>query len=197
MRDPELRVAVIVASTREARIAPTIVEWFLAEKVAIDGIEVDLIDLTEVDLPPYQAAKPAFMGDYDSQAIRDFGARIDRADAFVIITPEYNHGYPASLKHALDSVYHEWKGKPVGFISYGGISGGVRAIEQLRGVMAELHTVTIRNHVSFPMVRSCFDEDGRAVNQDVVSDAATTMMTELLWWAGALRDARSQSAFPV
>jgi len=114
----------------------------------------------------------------------------------VVVTPEYNHGYPASLKHAMDSVYHEWKGKPVAFVSYGGIGGGIRAIEQLRQVFAELHTVTVRNTVSIPMARLAFDEHGAPREPVPLEAAAAALLTELEWWAEALRRARATRRFP-
>lgn len=197
MLDDQLRIAVIVASTRQGRLAPVVTGWFTAELAALEKVDIDVVDLAETPLPPTQAAKPAFLGGYESALVRDFAARIDAADAFVVVTPEYNHGYPAALKHALDAVYREWKAKPVAFVSYGGIAGGVRAVEQLRAVFAELHTVTIRNTVSFAMVRSCFDDEGRPRDRDGVGKAAATMIAELLWWAEAAREARTTNPFPV
>ena len=86
----------------------------------------------------------------DERPSRSLQQRLGQADAFVIVTPEYNHGYPAPLKALIDSSGAEWHAKPVAFVSYGGVSGGLRAVEQLRLVFAELHAVTIRDSVSFP-----------------------------------------------
>lgn len=111
-----------------------------------------------------------------------------------MITPEYNHGYPASLKLAIDSVHPEWKAKPVGFVSYGGMAGGLRAVEQLRLVFAELHMVTIRDVVSFHMAPAQFDNNGRPLD-DAANIAAKTMFDELIWWAQVLRHARATSPY--
>jgi NAD(P)H-dependent FMN reductase len=116
--------------------------------------------------------------------------RIAEADAFIVVTPEYNHGYPAPLKSLIDSVGAEWRGKPVAFVSYGGISGGLRAVEQLRLVFAELHTVTMQNSVSFASAWEQFDGDGVLQQPERAERSMATMLAQLRWWAVALRDAR-------
>ncbi|TDO50532.1 NAD(P)H-dependent FMN reductase [Kribbella sp. VKM Ac-2527] len=196
MSDNPLRLAVIIGSNREGRLAPVVANWFLGLVEAHPSYVLDLLDLAEVKLPETQAQKPAFLGAYDSPLVEAFAERIEAADAYVVITPEYNHGYPASLKHAIDSVYHEWKGKPVSFVSYGGVGGGMRAIEQLRLVFAELHTVTVRNTVCIPMARLAFDANGVPLEREPLETAAATLLTELGWWARALRSARSANGFP-
>jgi NAD(P)H-dependent FMN reductase len=192
-----LRLALIVGSNREGRQGLVVANWFLRLLDQRPDYQVDVLDLAEVKLPDVQAQKPAFLGNYESPLVEAFGERIDAADAFIIVTPEYNHGYPASLKHAIDSVYHEWKGKPVAFVSYGGIGGGIRAIEQLRLVFAELHTVTARNTVCIPMARLAFDEYGDPREPEPLEAAASTLLAELTWWALALRTARSEARFPA
>jgi NAD(P)H-dependent FMN reductase len=109
----------------------------------------------------------------------------------VVVTPEYNHGYPASLKQAIDLGGREWWAKPVAFVSYGGISGGLRAVEQLRQVFAELHAVTVRDTVSFHGAHGCFDDSGSPRDPSGRNAAAKTMLDQLAWWAYALRDARA------
>ena len=115
-----------------------------------------LLDLADADLP---STYPAERND----TVTAFVDRIGGADAFVVVTPEYNHGYPAALKQAIDLPYDEWRAKPVGFVSYGGMAGGLRAVEQLRQVFAELHVVTMRDSVSFHMVGGRFDSDGQSL----------------------------------
>lgn len=126
--------------------------------------------------------------------MRAFAERVAAADAFVVVTPEYNHAYPASLKLAIDWLKVEWSRKPVAFVSYGGISGGLRAVEQLRLVFAELHAMTVRDTVSFHMARGKFDDAGKPTDAVGAERAATTMLDHLAWWARALRAARCQSA---
>ena len=119
------------------------------------------------------------------------GRELDRADAFVVVTPEYNHSFPASLKQAIDLAHEEWRRKPVGFVSYGGLAGGLRSVEHLRQVFAELHATTIRDTVSFHAVWNSFDSDDRPSDPVRAHKAATIMLDDLSWWAGALRTARN------
>ncbi|WP_258868147.1 NADPH-dependent FMN reductase [Alkalilimnicola ehrlichii] len=106
------------------------------------------------------------------------------------MTPEYNHGYPAVLKAVIDSAYGEWRAKPVGFVSYGGMSGGLRAVEQLIQVFAELHVVSVRNGVALPNVWERFDASGELIEPAGPNKAMAGMLAQLEWWATALRAAR-------
>ena len=135
--DRPLNLAIIIGSTREGRFGDTVGRWFAKEAARHGGFAIDVIDLIDITLPPSHRAKP-------TPEVDAFRKRLAAADAFVIVTPEYNHSYPASLKHAIDQAYAEWMAKPVGFVSYGGTVGGVRAIEHLRHVFAELHATAKR-----------------------------------------------------
>jgi NAD(P)H-dependent FMN reductase len=190
-----LRLGVIVGSTREQRFGETVARWLLDHASGFDWLELDLIDLRDLELPSVHQSHPVASGEYLSPAVRAFAARVEAADAFVVVTPEYNHGYPAALKLAIDSVHAEWKAKPVGFVSYGGKAGGLRAVEQLRLVFAELHATTIRDCVSFHMARRQFDEHGRPRDSNGVTAAADTLLCELAWWADALREARARQPY--
>ncbi len=185
----DLSIALLIGSTRDGRFAPTIARWFVDTAAQIrPDMALDVIDLADLDLP---AVYPAV----HSAAVDAYIERIDRADAFVVITPEYNHGYPASLKQAIDLPMQQWKAKPVAFVSYGGISGGLRAVEQLRQVFAELHATTIRDTVSFAMAHGLFDAAGKLRDPAGPEAAAKTMLDELAWWAHALRTARAAHAY--
>ena len=125
----------------------------------------------------------------------EFRERVGRADGFVAVTSEYNHGYPAALKTAFDSVKHEWRSKPIGFVSYGGLAGGLRATEQLRQVVAELHMVSVRQSVSFHRVRKRFDDQGQTTDGAAI-DSADRMLAQLVWWAAAVRVQRGTTPYP-
>lgn len=153
-------------------------------------MHIDLIDLLDVDLP---SAYPASAG----SDVKAFARRIDQADAVVVITPEYNHGYPAALKQAIDLVRAEWRAKPIGFVSYGGMSGGIRAVEQLRQVFPELGAMTVRNSISFHNVWSLFDDAGQPRDPAGCNAAAAAMLDQLAWWGHALRTARSADALEL
>ncbi|ARF56822.1 NADPH-dependent FMN reductase [Streptomyces gilvosporeus] len=174
-------LAVIVGSTREGRFAPVIANWFTRHAESHPHIDVDVIDLDAVG--PY-TLRPG------TEAYESFAKRVDQADAFVVITPEYNHSFPAPLKHAIDLLRSPWQAKPVGFVSYGGISGGLRAVEQLRLVFAELHATTVRETVSFALPGDPFDERGELRDPAPAAKAADALLRQLTWWALALRAAR-------
>ncbi|MGW2020417.1 NADPH-dependent FMN reductase [Streptomyces sp. NPDC001927] len=183
-----LKLAVIVASNREGRFAPVLAEWFRGRLAEHTDFAVDFVDLAEVALPTALSHRP-------DTAVRAQLAKVspvlEAADAFVVLTPEYNHSFPASLKALIDWHFVEWQAKPVGFVSYGGMSGGLRAVEQLRQVFAEMHAVTVRDTVSFHNAHGDFDEDGRHKDSTGPDAAAKSLLDQLAWWAHALRDAKS------
>lgn len=194
MTETPIRLAVIVASTREGRFGDTVARWFVRVLEQWPDFAVDVIDLREVELPAVQSAAHPKSGRY-SQPIARFASRIADADAFVFVTPEYNHGYPASLKSALDAVFAEWNAKPASFVSYGGLAGGLRAVEQLRQVFGELHMVAIRDTVAIPFAPRMFDEGGQLIDDGIVPASTKVMLDSLSWWAKALRTARADSPY--
>ncbi|MET7966184.1 NAD(P)H-dependent oxidoreductase [Micromonospora sp. NPDC005305] len=188
MSDMPLQLAVIIASTRTGRFGETVGRWFVTRAQQHDDLKLDVIDLYDLQLPDSLEHSPHAAA---------YTARIDAADAFVIVTPEYNHGYPAALKRAIDAVRAEWQAKPVGFVSYGGLAGGLRAVEQLRQVFAELHAVGIRDTVSFHMAHGQFESDGRLHDPHAANTAAATLLRQLAWWARALHTARAAQPYPA
>lgn len=184
--DTSLRLEVIVASVRPERFAPVVADWFLRTARARPEFDTGVLDLLDIPLP---------LDLTETLETRRFRKRLAAADAFVVVTSEYNHGYPASVKTAFDSAKHEWRAKPVGFVSYGGLSGGLRAVEQLRQVVAEIHMVSVRESVSLHRARHQFDTEGNTTDGAAI-DAAERMLTQLAWWGEALRDARSARAYP-
>ena len=186
MKNSSIRIAVIVGSTRDGRYADVIANWFLARARRRDDIEIDLLDLADIELPPRFTRER-------SPALDDYLHRLGMADAFVVITPEYNHSYPAALKHAVDFANVEWRRKPLAFVSYGGVSGGLRAVEHLRQVFAERHAFGIRDTVSFHNPWPQFGDDGElrdAAATAAAEEAVRLMLDDLVWWATALRTAR-------
>ncbi|WP_194817394.1 NADPH-dependent FMN reductase [Nocardia sp. XZ_19_385] len=184
--DNPLRLEVIVASTRPERFAPVVADWFLRAARSRPEFDTGVIDLIDTGLPENLTDTP------EAQAFR---ARLAAADAFVAVTSEYNHGYPASLKTAFDTAKREWRAKPIGFVSYGGLSGGLRAVEQLRQVVSELHMVSARETVSFHQAKKQFDKAGETQDGAAI-DAADRLLTQLAWWATTLRSARTTTPYP-
>ncbi|MFJ8534247.1 NADPH-dependent FMN reductase [Streptomyces sp. NPDC093591] len=185
-----LKIGVLIGSVRPGRFADKVSQWFVSEIGQRDDMETHVIDLSE------PALADELKLTLERSAAPDGGAptlaeRIGGLDGFVVVTPEYNHGYPAALKLAIDYVYREWRAKPVGFVSYGGMAGGQRAVEQLRQVFAELHAVTLRDTVSFHMAWERFDDEGRPYDQDGTSKAAAVLLDQLAWWGLTLREGRA------
>jgi NAD(P)H-dependent FMN reductase len=185
MAQSRIRTAVIVGSTREGRFGDTVAKWFVGRAALHPELDLDLIDLAEANLP-------AVLKDNPPPEVEAVTSRFAEADAFVIVTPEYNRGYPASLKFAIDSAREEWFAKPVCFVSYGGMSGGLLSVEQLRLVCAELHMVSLRDCVSLHRCHDLFDETGALKEPTGPNEAVRTMINHLVWWAVALRDQRAR-----
>lgn len=184
MAAAKMTVALILGSTREGRFCGTVAEWAAGKIGDRSDMAVDVIDPLEIDFPKRHAKEPG-------PAVQALRQRLHAADAFVVVTPEYNHGYTAALKQLIDSAKAEWVAKPVGFVSYGGVSGGLRAVEQLRLVFAELHAVTIRDGLAFPMAWSLFDETGSPRDVAGTDRAMTVMLDQLAWWALTLAEGRA------
>lgn len=180
------RIAVVIGSTRPGRTGPAVARWFLGEAERHGGVRPELVDLADADLPP-----TLDFGGPEPRGVRELRARLAEADGFVIVTPEYNHSFPAALKQAIDFTGEEWHAKPVAFVSYGARSGGLRAVEQLRQIYPELHAVTIRNGVSIHNVWEQVDPDGGLRADKEQAAAAQNTTGQLAWWAGALREARA------
>jgi NAD(P)H-dependent FMN reductase len=181
-----IRLAILYGSTREGRLCDRVVRWVANELENYPLIEVDIIDPLEFGLPVHHVG--------DHPAVHAMAARLSKADVFIVVTPEYNHSFPAALKFVLDLVYEPWHGKPVAFVCYGGISGGLRAVEHLRVVFAELHVVTIRDTVSFANPWARFAEDGSLKDPIDARKSFARMMARLQWWTSALKVAHA--AFP-
>ncbi|GAA1262845.1 NAD(P)H-dependent oxidoreductase [Sphaerisporangium rubeum] len=184
--DP-LRVVVIVASTRSGRFGPTVAGWFVGRAARRGDMVVDVVDLAEARLPETladqdEAAPPA---------VRAVSRRLAAADAFVVVTPEYNQSFPAPLKTAIDWFYEEWQAKPVAFVAYGRESGGLQAVAQLRQVFVEVNAVPIRSCVSLRCYWEWFAADGSwpRAGAGFVAEAGVTL-DQLAWWGLALREAR-------
>ena len=192
------RIAVIIGSTREGRFADVPARWAVAELAKVDGIEVDLIDLRDHPLPEYDIPTPARTPrQYPTEAIAAFAALIDSAEGFIILTPEYNHGYTAALKNAMDHLFVEWTRKPVSFIAWGSV-GGARAVEQLRQVAVEFEMAPLRHavHILPDVMRPAMMAEDRfdPALVEPLKPRLEMMITDLKWWADALTAARTKSS---
>lgn len=193
MPEHRLRVSVIIGSIRNGRFGPTAARWIADEAAEREDLAVDVIDLAKVWLPE---VLPADEHAERPTAVQGLAPWPARADAFIIVTPEYNHSFPASLKNAVDWYVDEWQAKPVAFVSYKGIAGGLRAVARLRDIFPGPHAVTVRDSVAFPEYWTRFGNQGRPVDATAPEAAARTMLDQLTWWGRTLRDARAARPCP-
>ncbi|MEO3869860.1 NAD(P)H-dependent oxidoreductase [Nonomuraea sp. B12E4] len=188
MDKPVLQI--IVASTRPGRAGRGVADWFHDRAVESGAFEVELVDLAEVGLPFMDEPHHPRLKQYVNAHTKEWSATIERGDAFVFVTPEYNHSFNAVLKNALDYLHHEWHHKPVGFVSYGGVSGGTRAVNGLRQVTASLKMVPVLEGVIIPFLPQFRDEEGNLRPNDLMNSGADAMLAELAKLTGALRPMR-------
>lgn len=191
MTDEKLLLQVIVASTRPARKGRAVADWFIARAQAHGAFAVEDVDLARVGLPFYDETDHPRLRKYEHEHTRAWSAVVDRADAYVVVTPEYDHGPPAALTNALQYLLHEWSYKPMGFVSYGGVSGGTRSAQVVKQTAIALKMVPMFESVSIPFFAQHINkETGVFEPPSVQADAAATMLTELHRWAVALRPMR-------
>src|SRR5580765_3149840 len=185
-----LKIKVILGSTRANRFCDKTAQWIFDEASKRSAFEVELLDLRDYPLPFFEEAMPPGMAkdSYTNPVVVRWRDKIREADGFIICTPEYNHGYPAVLKNALDYVYFAWSRKAVAFVSWGG-AGGTRSVEQLRLVAIELDMAPTRFavHISNPWLI----QDVSELNTEPYKQSATALLDQLTWWAGALHTARA------
>jgi NAD(P)H-dependent FMN reductase len=189
------KLQVVVASTRPRRLGMPIGIWTAETAVRHGGFKVELVDLAEFDLPLLDEPNLPRDARYTKEHTRRWSAKVDEADAFVLVTPEYNHGPPASLVNALNYLHHEWHYKPVGFVSYGGVSAGTRSVEMIKQIVTTLKMMPIPESVPIPFVFRLL-EDSHFRPERELDDAATAMLDELRRWADALSGLR-HPGFPV
>jgi NAD(P)H-dependent FMN reductase len=178
---------IIIASTRPGRVGPSVAAWIYERAVAHGGFDVELIDLAEVNLPMFDEPKHPRFGEYVHQHTKDWSATIRRGDAYIFVIPEYNYGFNAAIKNAIDYLNAEWNHKPVGFVSYGGVAAGTRAVQMLKQVVTTLRMVPVFESVNIPFVQQFLDEDKRLQANDIMEDAATAMLDQLVAVSQALR----------
>ena len=187
-----IRIAIIVGTTRPGRKADTVARWVDERARKRTDAEFEIVDIADFALPLLDEPVPPSLGKYSKPHTKAWSAKIESFDAFVFVTPEYNHGIPGSLKNAIDYLYREWNNKAAGFVSYGGALGA-RAVEQLRLVLAELQVATVRASVGLSMFH---DFEGFAVFKPQANHEASleTMLDQVIAWGGALKTLRARAA---
>jgi NAD(P)H-dependent FMN reductase len=182
---------IIIASTRPGRVGPSVADWFRDRAVKHGGFDVELIDLAEVNLPLFDEPKHPRFGEYVHQHTKDWSATIRRGDAYVFVVPEYNYGFNAAIKNAIDYLNQEWQYKPLGFVSYGGVAAGTRAVQMLKQVVSALKMVPMAESVNIPFVQQFLDEQRVLQPNEIMESAATALLDELARWTSAVGPLRA------
>jgi NAD(P)H-dependent FMN reductase len=190
------KLLVIIASTRPGRIGVPVANWFMEQAEAHGGFELQLVDLQELDLPLLDEPNHPRLRQYTKDHTHAWSATVDSADAIVFVTAEYNHSYTAALKNAIDYLHHEWRHKPLGFVSYGGVAAGTRAMQALKPVAIALALVPVVAAVNIPFVQQFLTDDGAIVGNEVMVQAAAAMLDELKEMHGALAPLRAAPVSP-
>jgi NAD(P)H-dependent FMN reductase len=182
---------VIIGSTRPGRVGPAAADWIIERARARGDFEIVVTDLADLNLPIFDEPNHPRLHQYVHQHTKDWSAIVDRSDAFIFVIPEYNYGFNAATKNALDYLNQEWRDKPAGIVSYGAVSGGTRATQMLKQVMSGVRLVPLTDSVNIPFIAEKLDEDRRLKPNEIMEQAATVMLDELARWAEALRPLRS------
>jgi NAD(P)H-dependent FMN reductase len=183
-------LTVIIASTRPGRAGSNVTRWFIRQAEQHGGFDIDVADLAELELPFMDEPLHPRLRQYQHEHTKLWSARVEAADAFVIVMPEYNYGFTAPVKNAIDYLHEEWKYKPVGFVSYGGVSAGTRAVQMLKQVVTTLKMTPVNDAVAIPFIADVLDARGDLLPSEPLELAALMMLDELVRVESALRALR-------
>jgi NAD(P)H-dependent FMN reductase len=185
-----LKLHVIIASTRPGRVGPAVARWFQGFAEEHGAFDVELVDLADFHLPVYDEPVHPRLVQYEHEHTKRWSKSVAAADAFAFVTPEYNYSPTPALVNALDFVYKEWNYKPCGFVSYGGVSGGLRATQAVKLQVTTLKMVPMMEGVTVPMVASHINDSGVFGSNELIDTSAKMLLDELLRWAEALKPMR-------
>ena len=184
------KLQVIIASTRPGRQGPAVARWFAEAAVRHGAFDVELIDLAEVGLPLLDEPNHPRLRQYQHEHTRAWSEKVDSSDAFVFVTPEYNFGSAPALLNALDYLYEEWNYKPAGFVSYGGVSGGLRSVQMTKNVVTTLKMMPMVEAVTISFFSKFITGSGEFAAEEIHEKSASVMLTELTRWTDALKPLR-------
>ena len=185
---------IIIASTRPGRKGRMVGDWFTALIKDYSEFNIEVLDLKEINLPELDEPVPAKMRQYQHEHTKRWSKTIAEADAFVIVACEYNHGFSGPLKNAIDYLFYEWNYKPAAFVSYGGLSGGIRSVQMLSEVLTSLKVVSLFEAVNIPFITKFIEHNERFVGNEIIEKSVHVMMNELLLWTRSLKEMRSSMA---
>ena len=185
-----MKLNTIICSTRPGRIGPVVAKWFHEAAVEHGGFEVELVDLADFDLPIFNEPRHPRLGQYEHAHTKKWAKSVASADAFAFVTPEYNYFAPPSLVNAIDYLSNEWAFKAATLVSYGGVSGGLRAAQSAKSVLTSVGVMPIPQGVAVPMAAGMI-KDGAFEPNALIQDSAKVALDSLVKWAGALKTARA------
>jgi len=188
------KLMIIVGTVRPGRIGISIADWVRAQAEAVEGVDVDFVDLLELGLPFMDEPAHPMRREYTQPHTFAWSERVDAADAFILISPEYNHSYSPVLKNALDYLAHEWRRKPVGFVSYGGVSAGTRGAAALKPVVSVLGMVAVGPAVEINHPTKLVDDEGTFAPDERAETSLAGQLKELVSLSDALKPLRSRAS---
>lgn len=186
------KLKLIIGSTRPGRKGIAVANWFAGLAKNHPEFELEILDLKEINLPFLNEEEHPRLQKYANETTKNWSKKIAEADAFVIVTPEYNFSYPATLKNALDFLFVEWAEKPMAFVSYGGLSAGTRAVQELKSTVTTLAMMPIPQAVNIPFFTQHINQDGVFEGSESLNKSAETALKSLLRWTKALKLMRQQ-----
>jgi len=187
-----IRIAIIIGSTRPGRNGEAVAKWAYEIAQKRSDAEFELVDIKDFNLPLLDEPVPPSLGQYTKEHTKAWAAKIDSFDAYVFVTPEYNHGTSGALKNAIDFLYQEWNNKAAGFVGYGGASG-TRAVENLRLVMAEMQVADVRAQVGLSLFTD-FESFSVFKPGPQQEQSVNNMLDQVIAWGGALKTLREKRA---
>jgi len=185
------RLGVVVGSTRPGRVGAAVADWFAGEARSHGAFDVEVLDLAKIDLPILDEPNHPRMRRYTKEHTQRWSRLVESMDAFAFVTPEYNYAMAPALLNAIDYLFAEWTYKPVGFVSYGGVSGGTRSVQMAKQVVTSVKMMPMSEGVIIPFVRQSVTDEGRFEPEAPIAEAARTLLDELVRWERALRPLRA------
>lgn len=186
-----LHMEIVIVSTRPGRAGLSVANWFVSQAERHGKFSIEVIDLANVALPLFDEPRHPRFRQYEHEHTKAWSRTIERGDAYVFVTPEYNYGSPPSLVNALDYLVHEWAYKPCAFVSYGGVSGGLRSVQMTKQIVTALKMMPMFEAVTLPFFAQQIDKETKVFSPPKVQeDAAVAMLDELLKWATAMKTMR-------
>jgi NAD(P)H-dependent FMN reductase len=184
-------IKIITSTTREGRKGIAVANWITGLAKQNNKYTIELLDLAEIDLPFMDEPNHPRLQKYQHEHTKKWSETIRTADAFIIVLAEYNFGFPAPIKNAIDYLYNEWMNKPVAFVSYGGVSGGLRSTQMLKQVVTAVHMMPVVDQVNIPFFANHIDSSGTFVPNETITKSAEMMLRELERWSEALKTMRT------